>query len=53
MKKWCWKDEGIISFPSKLLKVTIIMGYWFQTSSKKEGIDPYNPDYKINKAVLF
>ncbi len=29
------------------------MGYLFQTSSKKEGLDLYNPEYKIDKAVLF
>jgi hypothetical protein len=25
--------------------VTILIGYWFQTSSKKEGLDLYNPEY--------
>lgn len=29
------------------------MGYLFQTSSKKEGVDPYNPEYVSSKAVLF
>jgi len=29
------------------------MGYSFQTSSKKDGIDPYNPECEIGKAVLF
>ena len=29
------------------------MGYLFQTSSKKEGLDLYNPEYKTDKAVLF
>jgi hypothetical protein len=35
----------IISFCHFLLKVTILMGYLFQTSSNKEGLDLYNPEY--------
>jgi len=38
---------GIIPFALLLLKVTILMGYSFQTSSKKEGVDPYNPEYNM------
>lgn len=34
----------IISLRHFLLKVTILMGYLFQTSSKKEGLDLYNPE---------
>jgi hypothetical protein len=29
------------------------MGYSFQTSSKKERVDPYNPECFTGKAVLF
>lgn len=36
-----------------MLKVTILIGYWFQTSSKKEGLDLYNPEYKSDKVVIF
>jgi hypothetical protein len=35
--------RSIIPFPFPLLKVTILMGYLFQTSSNKERIDLYNP----------
>src|SRR5829696_5387905 len=35
----------IMSFMAFPLKVTILMGYSFQTSSNKEGIDLYNPEY--------
>jgi hypothetical protein len=35
--------ESIIPFSFLLLKVTILMGYWFQISSNKERIDLYNP----------
>jgi hypothetical protein len=43
----------IIPFMLFYLKVTILTAYSFQTSSKKEGIDLYNPEYLNRKAVLF
>jgi hypothetical protein len=46
--------EHIISFRHFLLKVTILMGYLFQISSKKEGLDLYNPEYtKSTKQSYF
>jgi hypothetical protein len=44
----------IISFRHFILKVTILMGYSFQTSSKKEGLDLYNPEWnKTTKLSYF
>lgn len=31
----------------------MLIGYSFQTSSKKEGLDLYNPEYNSDKVVLF
>ena len=46
--------QHIISLRHFLLKVTILMGYLFQISSKKEGLDLYNPEYtKSTKQSYF
>jgi hypothetical protein len=48
-----WEREHIIRLRSLLLKVTILMGYSFQTSSNKERIDLYNPITKMANVFLF
>jgi hypothetical protein len=48
-----WERQHIIMLRSILLKVTILMGYSFQTSSNKERIDLYNPITKMANVFLF
>jgi hypothetical protein len=43
LEKLIWERWCIIPSRCFLIKVTILMGYWFQISSNKDGIDPYNP----------